>query len=58
MNKQESAKPFTLYWHRSVSEVMRKSICKYIVNAVEVKMTRVLCEALCKTLLTMQRKVS
>jgi hypothetical protein len=31
---------------------------KYIGNAVEVTMARVLCEALCNTLLTMQRKVA
>ena len=31
---------------------------KYIGNAVEVTMARVLCEALCNTLSTMQRKVA
>ena len=31
---------------------------KYIGNAVEVNMARVLCEALCKILVTMQRKVA
>ena len=31
---------------------------KYIGNAVEVNMARVLCEALCKILVTTQRKVA